>query len=264
MLRYATLLDGAILVTEKTMPKLYSYIKTLCEDNDLVVPVISISQDEDLENASAIKILTSSGMIVVGQRLLYERTKEEVEAIVAHEIGHIKHNHSNKHIAVIVGSFFLVKGISKILHPQKHDKPSIDDRPKKKIDHSTNKTSRHYERLLIPAVAALIIGKRFEREADLFACKKAGKARGIAAYFKHAQQEEQERNLHLNYVGRSLVDGRSAMGYFDYSLLCLRYGGIVALYAYHDVANWLYYNTPFGPHPSNEDRIAAAEKYLQQ
>ena len=63
----AQLMEYGVLVTEDSMPKMYHYIKTLCVDNNIDVPVIFISKSKNVFNAFALKFFTSSGGILIGQ-----------------------------------------------------------------------------------------------------------------------------------------------------------------------------------------------------
>lgn len=81
-----------IIVTEQTMPALYGYIDTLCKNNGIETPIVVVRWYKGFLNAAAQKLLTASGAIIIGQDLLKECSKETVEGVLAHEIGHIKHN----------------------------------------------------------------------------------------------------------------------------------------------------------------------------
>jgi Zn-dependent protease with chaperone function len=100
-LLYKVLLDSkAIIVNSQTMPTLHSYVESICTKHKLPTPVVFISYKENLFNAYASKIFTSCGGIVIGQKLLREASDKELEAVIAHEIGHIRYNHINKTLAL--------------------------------------------------------------------------------------------------------------------------------------------------------------------
>lgn len=103
---------GAIAINRETMPSLYAYIESVCIKQHMAVPYIFISRDvtfkQGLFNAFAQKLLASTGCVVIGQRLMLETTDAELEAIVAHELGHIKYNHVNKTVALCVGMDILL------------------------------------------------------------------------------------------------------------------------------------------------------------
>jgi hypothetical protein len=90
----------AVVVTVEKMPKLYSYIQQLCDAHNVAMPIIFLSNAKGFFNAAAQKILKSTGAIVIGSKLINETSDEVLEAIIAHEIGHIKHNHVNKRLAI--------------------------------------------------------------------------------------------------------------------------------------------------------------------
>mgnify|MGYP003347008625 CR=1 FL=1 len=108
----STALRYGVIVTKDSMPQLYNYIQTICDNNNFAVPTILISKDEDLLNAFAQKLYATSGVIIIGQRIIEEYDDETVEAVVAHELGHIKGNHVNKirlaNLTVLAALFYLI------------------------------------------------------------------------------------------------------------------------------------------------------------
>ena len=90
LIRRGCLGFDVIIVTYDTMPSLYGYIESICKLANVAVPTIFITRKEVFFNAFAQKLLMSTGAFVIGQKLLKESSDQEVEAIVAHEIGHIR------------------------------------------------------------------------------------------------------------------------------------------------------------------------------
>lgn len=100
LIRSTFLSQDVIVVTPKTMPKLYSYIETLCKTSEIKTPIVFLTREKGFFNAAAQKLLMSTGAIIIGQKLLLETSDKELESVIAHEMGHIKYNHVNKSMAI--------------------------------------------------------------------------------------------------------------------------------------------------------------------
>lgn len=205
-----------VLITAETMPKLYSYINSICTKHNIKTPAIFLMQDRGTFNAFAGKLLMSSGGIVIGQDILKELTDEEIEAVVAHELGHIKYNHTNKKLLIIC----------------------------------------------VPFLVPLIIGKRYERQADKFAYQDTKKGKGLIKFFKRLQEKDEKRENNLKLTRATLRENKDQLAFFDYYCLLLRYYVAKGGHKINNVYRWIYHHTPFGAHPSHESRIKKVEKYL--
>jgi Zn-dependent protease with chaperone function len=236
--------DG-IVVTEKTMPKLYGYVRTLCQENQLAMPAVWLPKDKGLYNAMAAKLFQSSGGIIIGQDLINDCSDDELEAIVAHEIGHIKHNHVNKIMAV--GAVSCVVGYC---IARKYCPDSLLG------SWATGVLTR-------VALESVIIGKKFEREADAFACQNAHKAAGLASFFKRLEDKGHKVDEQFALV-RAQLDANKDNLKSDYNSLNFRFQLAKVGRSFGKAVHWFYHNTPFGPHPSPEERISSAQRYLVQ
>ncbi len=245
-----------VIVDKESMPKMYDYIKNLCLDNDIEMPVVFISKDKSIFNAFALKLFTSSGGILLGQELLSESSDEEIEAVIAHEIGHIKHNHVNKIFALNILVVVLYSYITTTYYTN-------DDYYKNNIIIEEYKKFWKMYGLLLCA-RALVIGKSFEKEADNFACQQAGKAKGLIKFFKKLESKEVAKAAEFEQVKELLQVNKNELSLYDYNLLYRRYFMAKIWHSLDKLNRWIYHNTPFGAHPSNKDRIAAAEKYLEK
>ncbi len=256
--------QNGVLVTKESMPHLYNYIENLCDDADIEIPVVFISQNKSMFNAFASKLFTSSGGVLIGQELINECSDEEIEAVVAHEIGHIKHNHINKALALnilVLIMYFYYDSLNKnkVYYANANDQEVVNLQIK-----LTNDFSKAYFKVfgLVTVVPALVIGKRFEREADNFACK-AGKAEGLIKFFTRLQDKVEAKDKDFKDVKVLLSSSKDDLSLYDYVNLYCRYYIAEAGHTVNKGIYWFYHNTPFGPHPSNQDRIAAAKKYLK-
>ncbi|MEM1513882.1 MAG: zinc metalloprotease HtpX [Candidatus Thermoplasmatota archaeon] len=77
-------------VSEQEMPKLHEIVERLAEKASLPKPKIGIS-DIDLPNAFAFGRNKKDGRVCVTRGLLEVLNDEELEAVIGHEISHIKH-----------------------------------------------------------------------------------------------------------------------------------------------------------------------------
>ena len=141
----------------------------------------------------------SSGAILIGQKLMHEVSDEALEAIVAHEIGHIKHNHTNKLLALNLPLAVAVGAMFQCLKPGFLKKVPL---PKQ---FSGAEIGRFFGELFVLelkietilfvslVITALIINKRFEKEADEFACKTIGNSTGFIEFFEYFLKQDQLR-----------------------------------------------------------------------
>lgn len=244
---YLMFIGSGVLVTQKSMPKLYGYIKQICDVNNIKMPFVFISTSDRVLNAFASKFYTMVGGILIGQKLIMKLDDDALEAIVAHEIGHIKYNHVNKTLAMLLLGYY-INEVSKRAVPQ--------DKPKSLLLSIVNTFSEAY---MIKTAVRLLIGKRFERQADEFACKDAQKAEGLIKAFTLFDQQDK-------LIDQQFADTYDHIKKNAPELLLLDRAGLYTSYYkskwHRQVLSWLYYNTPWGAHPSNAERIEAAQKYI--
>ncbi len=111
-----------VLISSKTMPELYSYVHGLCTKHNIKMPLVFVTHEKGIFNAFAAKLLMSAGAIVIGQDVLKEASEGEVNAVVAHEIGHIKYNHVNKQLFVQLVFPPLAAITPKLIFGKSHEK----------------------------------------------------------------------------------------------------------------------------------------------
>lgn len=249
----------SIVVTEKNMPQLYNYVSEICEKADIDKPVIFVQRKKSgILNAFAQKLLMSSGGILLTQDLLFKCTEKEVEAIVAHEIGHIKYNHVNKSLPLfligLIASFYpLYESCNNYLKEEYE------------IEEFDKVLSKVYLKgsvilCLVRIFSSLLIGKRFESQADEFACK-MGKAEGIVQFFERMVEKEELAEQDFIFIKGLLEQKKERLGK-DYSKFKLAYWGARFNHSIDKAFKWLYYNTRLGAHPSDKERIKRAQEYL--
>jgi Zn-dependent protease with chaperone function len=236
-------LDG-VVITSKDMPVLYGYIDDLCKKNRVDTPVITVTQNKGIFNAAAQKLLMTTGAIIIGQDLLKELDDKGFEAVVAHEIGHIKHNHVNKMLAMSMAS------LASFIALAEHGYINVQNGFLVKYICWSN------------CVTALVIGKSFEREADAFACNEADRPAGIVSMSEYLLNKEKKQDADFDEVYDLLRNSYNQMGIIDNVSLWTSYGLTKAGHKMGRGISWFYHNTPFGAHPSHEERVATAKAIL--
>ncbi len=250
-IRSAFLSLDAIVVTPKTMPQLYSYVESICKESGIKTPTVFLTTEKGFFNAAAQKLLMSSGAIIVGQKLLLEISTKELEAVVAHEIGHIKHNHANKTIAMnYVALMSTLAGLYYIINKQTND-------PVKSMI-----ASGYFGFPIALTAVSFFINKRFEKEADEFAYKFMNKGEGLIKFFEHLQEKVATEDANFDRTRAKLTTNQLELSMYSYAGLSTSYYLAKLGHNIGKAYSWIYHNTPLGAHPSLEARIKAAQDYI--
>lgn len=243
-----------VAISIKTMPKLYAYIDTICEKHNITTPTIFITRDitfkRGMFNAAAQKLLMSSGAIVIGQKIILEVDDAALEAVVAHELGHIKYNHINKGLLTIC----LAEIATVLATIRLHDKAFGKD--------FSNQLPITIAPYLGAFLGQCVIGKRFEKQADEFAYKVMGKTDGCIEFFEDVKNRIKNYDDYFDKTYDILQESKRYLGLIDrfgltFCYYCASFGHKIDL-----IARWLSYNTPIGSHPSPDARIKAVKDYL--
>lgn len=254
IIRFAFMFYDIIIVTPQTMPKFYGFVDNLCKKNGIETPTIFIALDQGFFNAAASKLFKSSGAIIIGKQLLKQTSDNALEAILAHEIGHIKHNHVNKMLLLLAACAVSGHVVSSFLDEHWQVKNMSELSTKKTVI-----TLIDYAFIFLGP--ALIINKQFEKEADMFACEN-GHAHGVVEAFELFLDHSQKNDADLVEISDKVNADRKNVGIHDYLQLKLRLGMVKLCHKFSNAYKWIYYNTPWGAHPSPEARIDAAQNYL--
>jgi Zn-dependent protease with chaperone function len=167
-----------------------------------------------------------------------ELSDEGLEGLIAHELGHIKYNHSNKKLALsLCAGLFNYE----VLH-----RLGIG------IPFATS------------LIVAWIINKRFEKEADAFAYEANGKAKGLIEFFELLLKKDEIREEEFVTVYELLQKNKSLLSSWDYYRLVARYYVAKGGHLYAKAYKRMYHETFVGAHPSPQARIKAAQDYLAQ
>jgi len=250
LIRTIFLAQNSIVITQETMPKFYVYIDRMCKEHNIKTPTIFVTTKKGFFNAFAQKLLVSSGAILIGQDLFLKTSDEELEAIAAHEIGHIKYNHVNKIIFTCLGL-----NIGSIIAANQF-------KFFKFMSQKEQDTIRGTCCFLSSLTTLIITGKKFERQADAFAYKEMGKGKGIINFFTNSQNKEKQKEVDFQQTKARLKKNYANLTFEDYYYLRMRYTCRRFLNTLNKARRWIHHHTPLGAHPSDEKRIEAAQKYL--
>jgi|GEM_PF-2237769 len=252
-----------IIVTPETLPQLYGYIESICTTHGITMPMVCISRGEGIMNAFATEFLSRFGCTVLCQKIILETSDQALEAVVAHELGHIKYGHTTK-ILLIDTAVTIALGIGYCSSLEK--RPNIESL----VALYTLGKSNIAKYLYIPMISYLymitrgiIINKRFEKIADEFAYKDCGQGDGLIQFLEQMDAIEKiyEEGFGTTY---ELVKARKEnLGSFNYLYLMCRYYTVRSCDYLRLGYNWLSENTFLGLHPSNAARIQAIREYQE-
>lgn len=250
------LANDVIVVTPENMPKLYAFIDDLCKKSDMPTPAIFITIREGFYNAFAGKFFTSVGGIVICQKLLFASSDTLLEGVIAHEIGHVKHNHTNKNLALKAASF--TAGLLAMYGIQTYikEKLGMTDQPTSFREYALGFMAANTFSWL---VNGLVIGKSYEQQADEFAFK-AGHAKGLIEFFEQLKENEQKVESDFAATNEHLQSKKSELPVAEFNTLQQTYNKAFEANA---LRKWLH-ATRFVSHPLTDDRIQAAQAYLPE
>ena len=100
--RIVLMASGAKIVSENEMPELYSMIRRLAQNAQLPMPRVAI-MDTPVPNAFATGRNPNNAVVAVTTGLMRTLSRDEVEAVIGHELSHIK----NRDVRTITIASFL-------------------------------------------------------------------------------------------------------------------------------------------------------------
>jgi Zn-dependent protease with chaperone function len=130
-----------------------------------------------MANAMVVGILPWPRYVIFTDRLLEEFTAEEVEAVLGHEIGHLRHRHMQYYLAFLMASLCVMYLVADKLIPQAPEGQAAEV-----ADAGGGFWTLHNHPYLkaVPAVGAMLayifvvfgfVSRRCERQADVFGCR---------------------------------------------------------------------------------------------
>jgi Zn-dependent protease with chaperone function len=244
------ILQGGVVVTEESMPKLYGYVNQVCSQQKMRTPTIFITKNKtqwpfDI-NSSSVKILGSKGAILIDQDLLEKTSEKAFEAAIAHEIAHIQSNHDNKDRAVKYIAPFAVSYLLHKIHPPVFVDSGV-------INFTIFKEVAPF---ILPR---MLIGKQFEKEADKFVYS-LNNVDGLIEYCQYLQEKEARAEADYADTGASLRLANISL--FPYIPLALKYHFLNAGHKVYNAGKWIGHHTFLSPRQTYESRIKAAQRYL--
>ncbi len=257
--RFLFLAEDVIVVTAETMPKLYGFIETTCNQQSMAVPTVFITREKGILNAFAAKFFATTGGILICQKMIEDTSDTALEAVIAHELGHIKCNHTNKILVRLVPFYIAVQiGLSYLR--------------KNSPVYSKASGLNFYELFLrymlgnvvAGTVTQLTIGKQFEKEADEFAYKDAGKGKGLIEFCDDMLEHEKADDAALDSAYEFLQENKPVLSDNDYQSLMMNYYLAKGLHLFIQGIKWVFHNTSLDGHPSPEDRVKAIKEYLAE
>jgi len=262
-----------VMVLPETMPLLYAYIDGVCKKAGIATPPIFITRQEGFFNAFAEKFLTSTGAIVFGQKLIKDLSDDAIEAVAAHEIGHIKHNHTNKLLklsvlewGVWIGLIAVIAKYVPMTKMQDIMVTAADGETVMQRVEVPNFLKMYAVYAMTDCFASLIpsyiVNKRFEKEADQFAYEANGKGQGLIEFFELILKKDQLREEEFAPIYALLQQNKQGLSSCDYYKLAGRYYLARAGQSFINFYKKVYHETFIGAHPSPQARIAAAKEYL--
>lgn len=92
------LLDDYLLeLSEERAPKINKLVSSIAIKLGIPTPILFTPVHKTLNNAFCVAINPKTSLIVLDQTVLTELSEEELSSIIAHELAHIKLDHSKKH-----------------------------------------------------------------------------------------------------------------------------------------------------------------------
>lgn len=253
------LTNNVLCVNAEDMPELHSFVEELAAKSGIPTPYIFITLTPGSLNLFASKI-TNPGAIVIDQMAINKLSDDQLKAFIAHEIGHIKNNHTHKRLALWLSTL----GISCYF---------LGDVARALAEYSVKKGNAFIKRqsvifenqyrimgaaLIAKLVDGLIIGKRFEKQADQFAFE-AGYAEPIMGAFAALQEERDILENDLTATREIIAAQQGSLAPENIQILTQELDHLEGQYR---LSKWIHEKTPFEQHPTNADRIADAQAYL--
>ncbi len=256
-----------MVVTKDNMPELHSFIEKLAQKANIKTPYVFITISKGAVNAFAFKILKGIGGILIDQKALCTFTNEQLESVIAHEMGHIKFDHVNKTLALMIPAFFASLYVShKAMNGLKLYLPEnkVCNWGYWAASYLRYIGLHEYSLGLVSAVImtyitkSLVIGKKFESQADNFA-HEMGYAQGLKQAMEILEQQYEKSDAQLMAANDKIMAAKEKLTTKDFVEL---QNAVIGQKIIIKFLRWTQANTPFEPHPSNADRIAAAQAYL--
>lgn len=188
-----------LLIQKKYCPSLFALIERLSEKAGVTAPLAFLAHNIPIENACASGVYNKNAGVMFLFSELFERHDDEtIEAIIAHEIGHLKNNDTI--LWKIYGKLLFQIGLVGGSHYLFQDKiaqalsKSLNFIPKKYRDRMVSPLS-HYLAILLPSIVAQISLKYISRQCESAADKEGlrlvdGNTNGFNKFFSKDAEKD--------------------------------------------------------------------------
>lgn len=236
-------IQGGIVVNGETMPTLYGYVNALSKERNIETPTVMIIPQENFFNAfSSMNIWSGGAAVFLGENILQECSDGEIEAVIAREIGHVEYNHGKKlcflDTAYLCALCYLYQ--QNVL------------------------TGMQGTLLYLLVRSSFFIGKKFEREADNFACLQAKKAKELMLFCKRLEYKEAKENMNFDMVFSIIDENDFELDQYGQAEAGVEYFSARIYHSLRKYFKWLYSETPYGVRPTPAERIANAQRIVEQ
>lgn len=232
---------GGVDSTKEDLPKLHKFVEDLCLKHNIEKPCIVVFPDKLDVNATASQLFNQKGVITIYGGLIYSMNDEELEAVLAHEIGHIKYNHLNKKMMIyygsLISSYMLIKTC---LKSEMFDK-----------SFQTNKYIQLITASIISRFITIKIMRKYEKQADEFSHVN-GHANGFKGFLTKTDVKQIIRNEceKLNNLIQNNNDPELNNAYQNTLRNLNIFASSIPIREFLD------------EHPTHEERIKSAQEYL--
>jgi heat shock protein HtpX len=204
---------GARVIGPQDHPEFYRMVQSLAQRANLPMPKVAISPSEQ-PNAFATGRGPNNAVVCATEGLLSSMPRDEVEAVMAHELMHVKHRD------ILIGSVAaaIATGISFVaqmaMFASMFGGSSNDDEDR------PNPLAALLMMLLAPVAASVIqmaISRSREFEADRGAAELLGTGRGLASALGRIESLATQRPMQIApaqaqaYIHNPLAEARSSM-----------------------------------------------------
>lgn len=242
---------GSAYTVAADLPKLHKFVEDICNKNNMSKPFIVIPPFETVTNAAAGKLFCENGVIFIFPGMFKNTNDEELEAIIAHEIGHIKHNHINKSLAFSLPTMLCSIGAYSYLitHCMEYFNllEKMSEKDQRTIIKALPQVVFFLSIITHVLLKKLIIGKKFEQQADKFAMDH-GHANGIKTFMTKYDTTDSFSET-LKYI----EENKASLSPQDYNEFIRLWKLAEADNSSHEF---------WDEHPTMRERVKAAEEYL--
>ena len=191
--------ERLFLATEDKAPALQTLVSNVAKSLNIESPIIFIVKH--WHNAAEYSIGKNNSIIFIGDKEIYNDTKEELEATIAHELSHVKKQHDILCISTYATSLITLGIISYYLHR------SLQNRhPLYKKTFCIN-IMIHF--IFIRLLSSYVISKlchHIEKEADLMAAKITNNPRALATSLLKSAGIPFKKNDNLTAILESISE----------------------------------------------------------